>query len=368
MMGTFNTPLHTHGSAQYTRARGALQSEEQGKQPFTAYNNASGVKAKSTFEYPSQSDDEDFEEPPQAKKPPNKRRATAKDDQDTFNVGRYDATWGKGTRTTSTYPMTRPQRNAAVVANARRSQQQQLEMYRSGRNSEYDMQRAMEESKKEAKKRAAPEFVDLLDSDDGDDGRASDAEFEEASKSVQESGRTRRGRANRRWASQRPLSEKLASLRAVYPLVASSAAANDARGVGAAAAPAADVAPSAVAVIDADDDAAAEAKAAKAGAGAAAQVGGTPAAPPGDAAAAGATTTSPPTSRLRMANVENSHARNGCTASGGGLNTHSPICLPPCSRSVHVLGLKFRSKATRWAFDCSNPRTRRVFFRGRQRE
>ncbi|XRB10844.1 sentrin-specific protease [Pseudoscourfieldia marina] len=167
-------------------------------------------------------------------------------------------------------------------------------------------QRAMEESKKEAKKRnqqqrlheesphknAAPECVDLLDSDDGDDGRVSDAEFEEASKSAQESGRTRRGRANRRWASQRPLSEKLASLRAVYPLVPSSAPANDARGVGAAPAPAADVAPSAVAVIDADDDAAAEAKAAKAGAGAAAQVGGTAAAPPGDAAAAGATTPS----------------------------------------------------------------------------
>ena len=307
MISTFNTPLHTHGSAQYTRARGALQSEEQGKQPFTAYNKPSGVKAKSTFDFSSQSDDDAFEEPPQDKKPPNKRRATAKDNEDTFNVGELDVTLGRGTRTTSTYPMARPQRNAAVVANARRSHQQQLELYRSDhRNSEYDMQRAMEESRKEAKKRnqqqrlheeslhknAAPEVVDLLDSDDGDDGRVSDAEFEEASKSVQESGRTRRGRANRRWASQRPVSEKLASLRAVYPLVPSSAPANDARGVGAAPAPAADVAPSAVAVIDADDDAAAEAKAAKAGAGAAAQVGGTAAAPPGDAAAAGATTPS----------------------------------------------------------------------------
>jgi len=307
MATTFKTPLPTHGSAQYARARGALQSEEQGKQPFTAYNKPSGVKAKSTFDFSSQSDDDAFEEPPQTKKPPNKRRATAKDDQDTFNVGELDVNLGRGTRTTSTYPMARPQRNAAVVANARRSHQQQLELYRSDhRNSEYDMQRAMEESKKEAKKRnqqqrlheeslhknAAPEVVDLLDSDDGDDGRVSDAEFEEASKSVQESGRTRRGRANRRWASQRPVSEKLASLRAVYPLVPSSAPANDARGVGAAPAPAADVAPSAVAVIDADDDAAAEAKAAKAGAGAAAQVGGTAAAPPGDAAAAGATTTS----------------------------------------------------------------------------
>ncbi|XRB05036.1 ubiquitin-like-specific protease 2A [Pycnococcus provasolii] len=307
MATTFKTPLPTHGSAQYARARGALQSEEQGKQPFTAYNKPSGVKAKSTFDFSSQSDDDAFEEPPQDKKPPNKRRATAKDNEDTFNVGELDVTLGRGTRTTSTYPMARPQRNAAVVANARRSHQQQLELYRSDhRNSADELQRAMEESKKEAKKRnqqqrlheesphknAAPECADLLDSDDGDDGRVSDAEFEEASKSAQESGRTRRGRANRRWASQRPLSEKLASLRAVYPLVPSSAPANDARGVGAAPAPAADVAPSAVAVIDADDDAAAEAKAAKAGAGAVAQVGGTAAAPPGDAAAAGATTPS----------------------------------------------------------------------------